>query len=50
MQERIPDFVFDRADQVELVDIEPQEPLERLKEGKVYRPGRRITPWIIFSR
>ncbi len=34
--ERIPDFVFDAADQVELVDIEPQELMERLKKGKVY--------------
>ena len=40
VQERIPEFVFDRADQVELVDIEPQDLLERLKEGKVYRPGQ----------
>ncbi len=37
VRERIPDKVFDRADQVELVDIEPEELIERLKEGKVYR-------------
>lgn len=35
--ERIPDDVFDMAEQVELVDIEPEELLERLMEGKVYR-------------
>ena len=29
--ERIPDSVFDQADQVELIDMEPQELLERLK-------------------
>lgn len=34
--ERIPDDVFDLADQVELVDIEPKELLERFAEGKVY--------------
>ena len=34
VQERIPDAVFDEADQVELVDIEPDELLERLKRGK----------------
>ena len=34
--ERIPDSVFDNADQVELVDIEPQELLERLQTGNVY--------------
>ncbi len=37
VRERIPDFVFDQADQVELVDIEPEELLARLKQGKVYK-------------
>ena len=36
--ERIPDSVFDSADQVELVDLEPADLLERLREGKIYRP------------
>lgn len=36
VQERIPDSVFDNANQVKLVDIEPQELIERLKAGKVY--------------
>ncbi len=35
VQERIPDSVFDRADQVELVDMEPEELLERLASGIV---------------
>ena len=35
--ERIPDSVFDSADQVELVDLEPADLLERLREGKVCR-------------
>lgn len=30
--DRIPDSVFDHADQVELIDIEPQELIERLQE------------------
>ncbi len=30
--DRIPDSVFDNADQVELIDIEPQELMERLQE------------------
>lgn len=34
--ERIPDRIFDDADQVELVDIEPEDLLERLKAGLVY--------------
>ena len=38
--ERLPDRIFDRADQVEVVDIEPADLLERLKEGKIYRPNQ----------
>nr|WP_294443950.1 sensor histidine kinase KdpD [uncultured Blautia sp.] len=34
VEERIPDFIFDDADQVKLVDIEPQELIERLETGK----------------
>lgn len=37
VQERIPDRVFDRASQVELVDIAPNELIKRLQAGKVYR-------------
>ena len=37
VKERIPDRVFDRANQVELVDIEPDELLKRLQVGKVYQ-------------
>ncbi len=40
VRERIPDLVFDKADQVELVDIEPQELLDRLASGNVYREGQ----------
>lgn len=36
-RERIPDSVFDQADQVELVDIEPEELLERLEAGNICR-------------
>lgn len=35
IKDRIPDDVFDRADQVELIDIEPQELMERLKCGTI---------------
>ena len=48
MSERVPDNVFDSAYQVEVVDLEPADLLERLREGKIYRP-RRPRPWIIFS-
>lgn len=37
VRERIPDSVFDSADQIEVVDIEPEELIERLNKGKVYR-------------
>lgn len=36
VRETIPDKVFDEADKVELIDIEPDELLNRFSEGKVY--------------
>ncbi|WP_077857850.1 sensor histidine kinase KdpD [Clostridium sp. BL-8] len=36
VRETIPDKVFDDADKVELIDIEPDELLNRFSEGKVY--------------
>lgn len=36
--ETVPDTVFEAADDVELVDLPPDELLNRLKEGKVYIP------------
>jgi two-component system sensor histidine kinase KdpD len=36
--ETVPDSVFDRADAVELVDLTPDDLIERLREGKVYVP------------
>ena len=40
VSERIPDSVFDSADQVELVDIEPDDLIARLQSGKVYRKNQ----------
>ena len=40
VRERIPDSVFDRADQVKLVDIEPEDLIERLGQGHVYREAQ----------
>ena len=37
VRERIPDRIFDSAYQVKLVDLEPEELVERLREGKVYQ-------------
>ncbi|PPD40848.1 MAG: two-component system sensor histidine kinase KdbD [Methylobacter sp.] len=36
--ETVPDTVFEEADEVELVDLPPDELLSRLKDGKVYLP------------
>jgi two-component system sensor histidine kinase KdpD len=38
VQETVPDSIFDRADDVKLVDITPEDLIQRLKEGKVYVP------------
>ncbi len=36
--ETVPDRVFDKADEVVVVDLPPDELLERLRQGKVYLP------------
>ena len=36
VKETVPDEVFDKADEISLVDIPSEELLKRLKEGKVY--------------
>lgn len=36
VRETVPDSVLDQADAIELVDVAPEELLQRLKEGKVY--------------
>jgi two-component system sensor histidine kinase KdpD len=38
VRETIPDSVLDRADEVKLIDLSPEELLQRLREGKVYLP------------
>jgi len=38
MGERVPDRLLDQADEIELVDVPPEELLQRLAEGKVYVP------------
>ncbi len=38
VHETVPDTVFDRADEVELIDLPPDELIDRLHEGKVYMP------------
>ena len=36
VQETVPDTFFDQADEIELVDVPPEQLHQRLKEGKVY--------------
>ena len=36
VRETVPDHVFEQADEVELVDLAPDDLIERLREGKVY--------------
>lgn len=38
VRETVPDSAIDAAEAIELVDIAPEELLERLKDGKVYLP------------
>lgn len=38
--ETVPDTVLEEADEVELVDLPPDDLLQRLKEGKVYIPAQ----------
>ena len=39
VQETLPDSIVDRADEIEIVDITPEELIERLRAGKVYVPA-----------
>jgi len=46
VRETVPDRVFDAADEVELVDLPPDELLQRLREGRVYsteKTGQALT-------
>ena len=38
IRETVPDSILDRANEVELIDLTPEDLLQRLKEGKVYLP------------
>jgi two-component system sensor histidine kinase KdpD len=50
VRETLPDHVFDEADEVVLVDLPPDELLQRLKEGKVYLPDQAQTAIQNFFR
>jgi two-component system sensor histidine kinase KdpD len=38
VRETVPDSILDRADDIEVVDLSPQDLIQRLQEGKVYLP------------
>lgn len=38
VRETVPDSIIDRADDIELVDLTPNDLIQRLREGKVYMP------------
>jgi two-component system, OmpR family, sensor histidine kinase KdpD len=40
VRETLPDEIFENADEIEIVDLTPEELLQRLSEGKVYTPER----------
>src|SRR5450631_726684 len=40
VRETVPDSVIERADDIELIDLTPEDLIQRLKEGKVYVPSQ----------
>ena len=40
VRETVPDSILDRADDIEVIDLTPEDLIQRLKEGKVYVPRR----------
>ena len=39
-QETLPDRIFDEADEIKLVDVPPDDLLQRLREGRIYQPAQ----------
>ena len=50
VRETLPDEIFENADEVEVVDLSPDELLHRLSEGKVYTPERSREAILNFFR
>lgn len=40
VRETVPDSILERADEIEMVDLSPEDLLQRLREGKVYVPAQ----------
>jgi two-component system sensor histidine kinase KdpD len=50
VRETLPDDVFESADDIEVIDLTPDELLQRLSEGKVYTPERSKEAILNFFR
>lgn len=50
VRETVPDEIFENADEIEIVDITPEELLQRLDEGKVYTTERSKEAVLNFFR
>ena len=52
VRETVPDSVIERADDIELIDLTPEDLIQRLKDGKVYvpAPGRTRGPPLLRAR
>jgi two-component system, OmpR family, sensor histidine kinase KdpD len=42
VRETVPDSIIDRADDVEVIDLTPDDLIQRLKDGKVYVPEQAV--------
>lgn len=42
VQETVPDQVIETADQIQLIDVPPEELIQRVKDGKVFIPDQEI--------
>ncbi|TGE38198.1 sensor histidine kinase KdpD [Desulfosporosinus fructosivorans] len=50
VRETVPDQVLETASQIQLIDIPPEELIQRLKDGKVYVPNREKEDFKKFYR
>jgi two-component system, OmpR family, sensor histidine kinase KdpD len=50
VRETVPDRIFEQADEIELVDLPPDDLLARMREGKVYLPDRALVAMENFFR
>jgi len=50
VRETVPDLLLDRADEIELIDLPPDDLLQRLREGKVYLPEQAAAAIETFFR